>query len=160
MERNIKQKFKEQSKSQSTTTAPSTSTSTTLATNESRLTIEKSTTNTKIGRLDKFLKAIDKNVPTGKQKAQTISEEISLYASLCRKYRSVDAIQFWKRHGEQVPLLKAMAQQYLSTPSTSVSSESAFSLSAYIARKERARLTPDNLSYTVFLKDKLRSPSK
>jgi hypothetical protein len=51
-----------------------------------------------------------------------------------------------------------MAQRYLPTPGTSVTSESAFSSSVYIARKERTRLSPDNLSYTVFLQDKLRSP--
>jgi hypothetical protein len=72
----------------------------------------------------------------------------------------MDALTFWKTHGEQMPLLKAMAQRYLATPGTSVASESAFSVSAYIARKERARLSPENLSYTVFLKDKLRSPLK
>jgi hypothetical protein len=55
-------------------------------------------------------------------------------------------------------LLKTMAQRYLPTPGTSVTSESAFSSSVYIARKERTRLSPDNLSYTVFLQDKLRSP--
>ena len=40
-------------------------------------------------------------------------------------------------------------------PGTSVKAESAFSISAYYARKQRARLSADNLCFCVFLKDKL-----
>ncbi|CAF3464859.1 unnamed protein product, partial [Rotaria sp. Silwood2] len=76
------------------------------------------------------------------------------------KNSTVDATTFWKVHGEEMPLLKELAQRYLVTPGTSVPSESAFSLSAYVARKERARLSPENLGYTVFLKDKLQSSSE
>lgn len=69
----------------------------------------------------------------------------------------MDVLVFWKTFGDQIPLLKDMAQRYLGTPATSVRSESAFSSSAYIGRKERARLSPENLCYTVFVQDKLRS---
>jgi hypothetical protein len=62
---------------------------------------------------------------------------------------------FWKTHGIQLPLLSHMARCYLSAPSTSVKSESAFSISAHYARKERSRLLPDNLAMSVFLRDKI-----
>ena len=106
--------------------------------------------NEKNKRLTKFLKSIDKDVQDEKGSAKTVTEEISIYGSLCRKNPPIDAIAFWKTHGEQLPLLKEMAQTYLSTPGTSVPSESAFSLSAYVGRKERARLSPENLSYSIF----------
>jgi len=144
--------------------ASSTPSMTTSSTSESRATTGKSIINVKQNkektRLNMFLKAVDKNVLFEKHDPKTISEEISLYGSLCRKHSSMDATAFWQFHGEQMPILKTMAQRYLSTPGTSVASEAAFSSSAYIARKERARLSPENLCYTVFLQDKLRSPVK
>ncbi len=48
-----------------------------------------------------------------------------------------------------------MAQCYLSASATSVPSESAFSVSAHYGRKERSRLSAENLAMSVFLKDKL-----
>jgi hypothetical protein len=45
-----------------------------------------------------------------------------------------------------------MAKQLVNTPATSVASESAFSTSAYVGRKERSRLSIENLASTVFLK--------
>ena len=86
-----------------------------------------------------------------------MSEEISYYGSLCNNDSPMDAVLFWQRYGEQMPTLRAMAQQYLSALGTSVASESAFSYSAYIERKEPAQSGPKNLSYTVFLRDKLQS---
>ena len=101
------------------------------------------------------MKSIDKAVQGEKGSTKTIAEEISVYGSLWRKNSSIDAITFWKTYGEQLPLLKEMAQTYLSIPGTSVPSELAFSLSAYVGRKERTRLSPENLSYSIFLRDRL-----
>ena len=114
------------------------------------------TSSEKATPLEKFLRSVDKSTQTNKSSLATISEEIATYGALVRKNSSVDASRFWKQHGSQMPLLKEQAQYYLATPGTSVPSESAFSQSAYIARKERPRLTAENLSYTVFLKDKLK----
>ncbi|CAF3882952.1 unnamed protein product [Rotaria sp. Silwood1] len=62
---------------------------------------------------------------------------------------------FWQSYGQQLPILGKLAQKILSTPSTSVPSENCFSVSAFLGRKERARLTGENLSSSVFLKDKI-----
>ena len=48
-----------------------------------------------------------------------------------------------------------MAIRFLATPATSVPSESAFSTASYLLRKQRSRLSPMNLSHSVFLKDKM-----
>ncbi|CAF1526054.1 unnamed protein product [Adineta ricciae] len=58
-------------------------------------------------------------------------------------------------HGGGLPLLSSLARRFLATPGTSVPLETAFSVSSFIGRKERCRLTPDNLSATVFLRDKI-----
>lgn len=118
--------------------------------------VQKITSNDKVTSLEKFLESVDKNPQIHKSRLASISEEIASYGALARKNPSNNVIRFWKLHGNQLPLLKEQAQYYLATPGTSVPSESAFSQSAYIARKERSRLTPENLSYTVFLKDKLK----
>jgi len=71
------------------------------------------------------------------------------------KPSTMSAINFWKIYHVQLPHLFHLAKVHLVACSTSVPSESAFSVSAYTARKERARLSPENLCYSVFLKDKL-----
>jgi hypothetical protein len=160
IEREIKQRSKEIIKSQTSTNTTSSSSSSTS--NGNRTTIENSNMNMKLNddkqtRLDMFLKSIDRALPSDKYSPKTISEEIALYGSLCCQHPQLDAILFWKTYGDQMPILKTMTQRYLATPGTSVPSESAFSRSAYIGRKERSRLTAENLSFTVFLQDKLRS---
>lgn len=157
IEREIKQKHKEFVKPQASS---NTTSSSSLNTNQKL--IENSNINMKSNedrqtRLNMFLKSIDQALPPKKCTSKTISEEIALYGSLCRQNPTLDAIVFWKAYGNQMPIMKTMAQRYLATPSTSVPSESAFNRSAYIGRKERARLTPENLAYTVFVQDKLRT---
>lgn len=70
-----------------------------------------------------------------------------------------DALTFWKEYWLKLPLLSHMDRCYLSTPTTSLPSESAFSISAFYGRKERAHLSPENLALSVYLKDKLNSSS-
>ncbi|CAF3403614.1 unnamed protein product [Rotaria sp. Silwood2] len=152
VERQIKQKSKEQNRFQT----PTTTSSALISSNESVYPSIKQNRE-KLSRLDTFLKSINKYMPTNNVIQKTISEEISHYGSLVKTDSPMDAVLFWQRYGEQMPILKAMVQKYLSAPGTSVPSESAFSSSAYIGRKERAQLSPENLSYTVFLQDKLRS---
>ncbi|CAF0983228.1 unnamed protein product [Didymodactylos carnosus] len=63
---------------------------------------------------------------------------------------------FWQTNVLTMPLLAKMSKLYLATSGTSMSSESAFSLSAYYGRKERSRLPSEPLALSVFLKDKLQ----
>jgi hypothetical protein len=58
-------------------------------------------------------------------------------------------------YGASMPALSIRAQKYLATSATSVPSESAFSVSNYVLRKNRLALTSRNVKYTMFLKDKL-----
>ena len=58
-------------------------------------------------------------------------------------------------HYVQLTLLSNLPKRHLVGCGVSVSSESALSHSAFIARKECSYLSNGNLAYTVFLKDKL-----
>lgn len=90
-----------------------------------------------------------------------INEELKYYKLAVQEFNisvipsTFSAIKFWKLNKDRFPLLSHLAKIYLTACATSVPSESAFSVSAYLARKERARLSPENLAYTVFLKDKV-----
>ncbi len=64
-------------------------------------------------------------------------------------------MQFWEQHRSEMKTLSNIAFDHLVSPATSVASESAFSTASYLLRKQRSRLTPDNLCYSMFLKDKL-----
>ncbi|UJR24314.1 hypothetical protein I4U23_027281 [Adineta vaga] len=65
------------------------------------------------------------------------------------------AAVFWQAHGTNFSILSKLSKIMLSSPATSVPSESCFSISSYLGRKERSRLTGENLSASVFLKDKI-----
>ena len=68
---------------------------------------------------------------------------------------ATSAIKFWKIYGDALPNLRIIAKKMLSTPATSVPSESCFSISSFLGRKERASLTGENLASCIFLKDKI-----
>ncbi|CAF1522111.1 unnamed protein product, partial [Didymodactylos carnosus] len=99
------------------------------------------------------------NSSESKQKPTSIAGEIALYSSMAQKKNAIalksEPLSFWSKHGDELPLLKELASKYLTTLGTSVPSESAFSVAGFVGRKESARLTAKNLSYLVFLKDKI-----
>jgi hypothetical protein len=91
----------------------------------------------------------------------TIVEDIRNYRMMMSKFiikhrlDESSAFVFWKDYGRNFPLLGHLARKLLCMMATSVPSESAFSLSAFLGRKERARLSEENLALSVFLKDKV-----
>jgi hypothetical protein len=94
-------------------------------------------------------------------KRATIVDDIYNYRkyvtqfNLTHKPNSTSSILFWQTYGQHFSILGKLAKKMLSTPATSVPSESCFSISSFLGRKERARLTNENLSSSVFLKDKI-----
>jgi hypothetical protein len=93
----------------------------------------------------------------------TIEEELRVYRIRVGDFvhseepTATASLKFWQRYHTEFPILRELAKIYLSTPGTSLASEAAFSMSAYIARKERAKLSPENLSFTMFMRDKISS---
>lgn len=94
-------------------------------------------------------------------KKATMSDDIHNYRksvvqfNLTHKPDATSSTLFWQTYGQNFSILSKLAKKMLSTPATSVPSESCFSMSSYLGRKERARLTADNLCSSVFLKDKI-----
>ena len=94
--------------------------------------------------------------------SKQITDEMKRYRKLAMQFMSLSSenhnpLEFWKQNQEGLPYLTPLAKKYLSTPATSVKSESAFSISGYYGRKQRAQLSSANLSFSVFLKDKLKN---
>ena len=87
-----------------------------------------------------------------------IVEEIHSYRLMMNKYNArhqpsvSSSLQFWRACATTFPNLSTLARKLIATPATSVPSESAFSTSAYLGRKERSRLSSENLAASVFLK--------
>ena len=96
-------------------------------------------------------------------KKLTINEELRAYKkSVIEFYNqqmptASSSLNFWQKNYIHFPILSQFARLHLSTPGTSIASESAFSISSYVARKERARLSSDSLSFAMFMKDKIMS---
>ena len=121
----------------------------------------------KVSTFDEFILACGEEQPTlmdasrQKSKRILINEEIKYFKlavqefNLAIKPSTSSSIIFWKLNKDRLPLLTHLAKIHLSACGTSVPSEAAFSISAYTARKERARLSGKNLAYSVFLKDKV-----
>ena len=91
--------------------------------------------------------------PATKQ-ISSIKQEVSRFESI-----ELDAYEdfssFWRQNCSILPNLSNMARRYACLPATSVPSESSFSVAGYLVRKTRMSLTPKNLKYSMFLKDKL-----
>ena len=107
-----------------------------------------------------FLLSVGHDANVTKDKRASLVDELRRYRLLASKFTDsgedhVSPLQFWSTHASGLPLLSSLAKRFLSTPGTSVPSETAFSISSFIGRKERCRLTPENLAATIFLRDKL-----
>ena len=112
-----------------------------------------------------FLTSVGKKSRGGTAQISTLSieEELAYYRPLANKeYTDIvehgkvhSPFDFLNRFDKKLPFLAHFARQHLIIPATSVPSESLFSMAAYFGRKERSRLSPENLSMSFFLKDKV-----
>ena len=80
----------------------------------------------------------------------TIDVEISLFTSTIKTHTSFQG--FWVKHRTSFPRLVYLLHRYCIIPVTSVASESAFSISGYIARKQRLSLSSKTLRHLLVLK--------
>lgn len=120
---------------------------------------------TKSSCLQGFLTSIGKRRLSAVQGNTTLSiaDELSTYRSLAIKefsevveqFKNPDPFNFWNSQSHTLKFLSILARKHLIVPSTSVPSESTFSMASFIGRKERSRLTPQNLCTLVFLRDKV-----
>lgn len=92
-------------------------------------------------------------IQIGFKRILTIEQELSKLSSIPKDNYEFDS--FWQDHGKKLPLLTMIARKYLSIPSSSVPSEAAFSTTNYMVRKNRLGLSSKNITYSMFLKDKI-----
>jgi len=67
-------------------------------------------------------------------------DELQVYLSLPTVDETVNSLEWWKSNMNQFPHLSKMANDYLSIPATSVSSEQCFSISKNLITDNRNRL--------------------
>jgi hypothetical protein len=113
----------------------------------------------KMSAMEAFLNAVgDDTIPKSVGPRAALVEDLYNYRIAVTKYNSEhqpsvsSCMSFWQSHGTNFPCLSTIAKRFLCTPATSVPAESAFSISAHLARKERSRLSGENLAASVFLK--------
>lgn len=66
-----------------------------------------------------------------------------------------DVLQWWKQQID-LPLLSALAKNYLSIPATSVPCERVFSTAGEIINTKRSLLRPEHVDQLIFLKTNLK----
>jgi hypothetical protein len=84
------------------------------------------------------------------QKTLTYDQELSHYIQAASTANSFNT--FWIENGVKLPNLANIVRKICTIPATSVSSESAFSLSGYLFRKQRTSLSAKSIRQSMILK--------
>ncbi|CAF2422607.1 unnamed protein product [Rotaria sp. Silwood2] len=116
----------------------------------------KTTTNqtSKEGAKEKFAKLC--GISTTTTTSSTYDRRLSLDEELCYYVQAIaDAKQFntfWIENDSKLPNLANIVRQICAIPATSISSETAFSLSGYLCRKQRTSLGSKSIRHSMILK--------
>ena len=88
------------------------------------------------------------------KEAKSAQQEIDDYLLAIHTKEEIKegSLEYWKKNGLRFPLLRKLAQQYLSVPATSAPVERVFSTAGKIIRQDRCRLLPVNFERLLFLK--------
>jgi hypothetical protein len=88
---------------------------------------------------------------TNTRPIRTIQEELAFYIDKVKSFKSFE--ELWRTYQMELPCLTALVRCYNIRPSSSVASESLFSVAAYVNRKQRCSLSPETLMYSMILRD-------
>jgi hypothetical protein len=83
-------------------------------------------------------------------KPMSVDVEVALFSNTTKTNQTFS--QFWSTHRQSFPRLVTLVHRYCLVPATSVSSESAFSIAGFIARKQRSSLSSSSLRHLLVLK--------
>lgn len=86
-----------------------------------------------------------------KPAASSLDEELHRFSNLSNAEENT--MKFWAIHEKEFPKLAKIAKVLLSIPMTSAKSESAFSATGCLIRKDRASITPYRIERTLFVHD-------
>ena len=137
----VKQKIKEMSTTVSTTTA-------TLSASSSSLSYAVLSKKDTAKQLMNRLAGINPNRSSARPMSADV--EVSLFSDAAKTQQNFK--QFWSVHRNSFPRLVELVHRYCLIPATSVASESAFSISGFIARKQRSSLSSRTLRHLLVLK--------
>lgn len=87
----------------------------------------------------------------GDQNASTLSEELYRFQNITSTDDNI--LFFWKKNAMNFPKLAAIAKVVLSIPMTTSKSESSFSTTGYLLRKQCASITPFRAEKILFIHD-------
>jgi len=90
-----------------------------------------------------------------KRASNTQKSELDAYLEdeHVRDDENFEILSWWKTNKDKYPVLSTMARDFLAIPLSTVSSESAFSLSGRILSDNRSSMTPETLEALVCVKD-------
>ncbi|EGT56851.1 hypothetical protein CAEBREN_11563 [Caenorhabditis brenneri] len=86
--------------------------------------------------------------PEPEAPTDAIDDELEIYLKGAA-LETIDPYDFWRGH-DDLPMLKALALKYLTTPATSSESERLFSVSGVICTPKRSRLSAENVDNLTF----------
>ena len=85
----------------------------------------------------------------------TVEDELTLFTQAIQSFKG-DFSSFWLQYRERFSRLYRVAQRVNIIPATSVPSESVFSISGFVARKQRCSLSSTSLRHLMVLKESHR----
>jgi hypothetical protein len=85
----------------------------------------------------------------------TIEDELTLFTQAIQSFKG-NFSSFWLQYRERFSRLYRVAQRVNIIPATSVPSESVFSISGFVARKQRTSLSSTSLRHLMVLKESHR----
>ena len=68
------------------------------------------------------------------------------------KHKFIEPLEYWKNHKQKYSALATVARRYLSSPPSSIASESLFSETGVIDSNRRRRLLADKIEMLTFIK--------
>ena len=106
-----------------------------------------------INPLDQFVKdfgEIEEEISISKN--NTIKDEVLNYETLCKNFKGTFS-EFWTTNQKNFPKLTSLVMKISIIQASSVPSESTFSVSGYVQRKERHSLSSRNLKFTMLARE-------
>lgn len=99
---------------------------------------------------------VPETCPLSRSASVVSRDEVLKYRSMVPLTLTENALDWWKSHETELPILANLARSCLCIPATSVASERVFSTAGDIVSSQRSSLRPDCVDQLIFLKKNLK----
>jgi len=106
--------------------------------------------------LGKIFQQVPETCPLSRSASVVSRDEVLKYRSMAPLPLSENALDWWKSHETELPILANLARSYLCIPATSVASERVFSTTGGIVSSQRSSLRSHCVDQLIFLKKNLK----